>query len=66
MLLKFQSDLAYQIRLLSQAQSYTGTDRGEVNSMIASLEDSRRQAEKEAEETEVLLAEARQVKEDLE
>ena len=51
--------------IISQAQSYTGTDRGEVNSMIASLEDSRRKAEKEAEETEVQLAEARLVKEDL-
>lgn len=51
--------------IITQAQTYTGTDRGEVNSMIASLEDSRRQAEKDAEETEVHLAEARKVKEDL-
>ncbi|MFJ7826996.1 endonuclease MutS2 [Psychrobacillus sp. NPDC096623] len=52
--------------IINQAQTFTGTDRGEVNSMIASLEDSRRQAEKDAEETEVHLAEARKVKEDLE
>lgn len=52
--------------IIKQAQTFTGTDRGEVNSMIASLEDSRRQAEKDAEETEVHLVEARKVKEDLE
>ena len=52
--------------IIDQAQTYTGTDRGEVNSMIASLENSRRQAEKDAEETEVHLAEALKVKEDLE
>ncbi|SDM76854.1 DNA mismatch repair protein MutS2 [Psychrobacillus sp. OK028] len=52
--------------IINQAQTFTGTDRGEVNSMIASLEDSRRQAEKDAEETEVHLVEARKVKEDLE
>ncbi|MEK3980998.1 endonuclease MutS2 [Psychrobacillus sp. FSL K6-2836] len=52
--------------IINQAQTFTGTDRGEVNSMIASLENSRRQAEKDAEETEVLLAEARKVKEDVE
>ena len=52
--------------IISQAQTYTGTDRGEVNSMIASLEDSRRQAEKDAEETEEQLEEAKLVKENLE
>lgn len=52
--------------IISQAQTYTGADRGEVNSMIASLEASRRQAEKDAEETEEQLVEAKQVKEDLE
>ena len=52
--------------IIKQAQTFTGTDRGEVNSMIASLENSRRQAEKDAEETEVHLAEARKVKEDVE
>lgn len=52
--------------IIAQAQSFTGTDRGEVNSMIASLEESRRQAEKDAEETEDQLEEARLVKEELE
>ncbi|SER89341.1 endonuclease MutS2 [Psychrobacillus sp. OK032] len=52
--------------IISQAQTYTGADRGEVNSMIASLEASRRQAERDAEETEEKLEEAKQVKEDLE
>jgi DNA mismatch repair protein MutS2 len=52
--------------IIVQAQSFTGTDRGEVNSMIASLEESRRQAEKDAEETEDQLEEARLVKEELE
>ena len=52
--------------IIKQAQTFTGTDRGEVNSMIASLENSRRQAEKDAEETEAHLAEARKVKADVE
>ncbi|MFJ8063259.1 endonuclease MutS2 [Psychrobacillus sp. NPDC096426] len=52
--------------IISQAQTYTGADRGEVNSMIASLEASRRQAERDAEETEEQLDEAKRVKEDLE
>jgi len=52
--------------IINQAQTFTGTDRGEVNSMIASLENSRRQAEKDAEETEAHLAEARKVKADVE
>lgn len=52
--------------IINQAETYTGTDRGEVNSMIASLENSRRQAERDAEETEVHLTEARKVKEDVE
>ncbi|WP_391202363.1 endonuclease MutS2 [Psychrobacillus sp. L4] len=52
--------------IIAQAQSFTGTDRGEVNSMIASLEESRRQAEKDAEETEYQLEGARLVKEELE
>ena len=42
--------------IIHQAKSYTGTDRREVNSMIASLEESSRQAEKEAEEAEELLS----------
>ncbi len=52
--------------IISQAQTFTGTDRGEVNSMIASLEDSRRQAERDAEETEVKLEKAKRLKDDLE
>lgn len=52
--------------IINQAQTFTGTDRGEVNSMIASLENSRRQAEKDAEETEANLVEARKVKADVE
>ena len=52
--------------IINQAQTFTGTDRGEVNSMIASLENSRRQAERDAEETEAHLAEARKVKADVE
>lgn len=52
--------------IINQAQTFTGTDRGEVNSMIASLENSRRQAEKDAQETEAHLVEARKVKADVE
>lgn len=52
--------------VIQRAKSFTGTDRHEVESMIASLEESRRRAEKEAEEAHQLLAEAEQLKLDLE
>lgn len=52
--------------IITQAKSFTGTDRHEVESMIASLEKSRLQSEREAEEAHELLEEAEQLKAQLE
>lgn len=52
--------------IINQAKSYTGTDRREVESMIASLEESRRRAEQEAEEAHEILEEAQQLHAQLE
>lgn len=52
--------------IISHAKSFTGTDRKEVDSMIASLEKSRREAERDAEETRSVLEESETLKEDLE
>ncbi len=51
--------------LIKRAKTFTGTDRGEVDSMIASLESSRVQAEKDAEETHRLLEETETLKREL-
>lgn len=52
--------------IIDQAKSYTGTDRHEVESMIASLEQSRLRAEREAEEAYELLEEAEKLRNELE
>lgn len=52
--------------IIQQAKSFTGSDRHEVESMIASLEQSRRQSEREAEEAHALLEEAQKLREELE
>lgn len=52
--------------IINQAKSYTGTDRREVESMIASLEESRRRAEQEVEEAHEILEEAQQLHAQLE
>lgn len=52
--------------IIQQAKSFTGTDRREVESMIASLEESKRRAEREAEEAHSLLEEAQRLHEELE
>lgn len=52
--------------IIQQARSFTGSDRHEVESMIASLEESRRRSEREADEAHVLLEEAQQLHEQLE
>lgn len=44
--------------IIDRAKSFTGTDRHEVESMIASLEESRRRSEREADEAHALLEEA--------
>lgn len=51
--------------IISHAESFTGTDRGEVDMMIASLEESRKQAEQDALETTRVLEESEQLKRDL-
>jgi DNA mismatch repair protein MutS2 len=52
--------------IINQAKSFTGTDRREVESMIASLEESRRRAEQEAEEAHEILEEAEVLHKELE
>ncbi|KGR83305.1 endonuclease MutS2 [Lysinibacillus odysseyi] len=52
--------------IINQAKSFTGTDRHEVESMIASLEQSRLQSEREADEAHELLEEAAELKAQLE
>ena len=52
--------------IISHAKSFTGTDRREVDSMIASLEKSRRESEQDAEQAAELRAEAASLKKQLE
>ena len=52
--------------IIDRAKSFTGTDRGEVESMIASLEDSRVRSEKDADETHDVLLETERLKRELE
>lgn len=51
--------------IIETAKSYTGTETHEVESMIASLETSRRQAERDAEESARLLEESNALRADL-
>ncbi|MGE6488229.1 endonuclease MutS2 [Paenisporosarcina sp. NPDC076898] len=51
--------------IIKHAQSFTGTDRHEVESMIASLEVSRKQSEKDAEQSHALLVESEKIQADL-
>ncbi|WP_075620010.1 endonuclease MutS2 [Paenisporosarcina indica] len=51
--------------IIKYAQSFTGTDRHEVESMIASLEVSRKQSEKDAEQASALRIESERIREDL-
>lgn len=51
--------------IINQAKSFTGTDRHEVESMIASLEESRVKSEKDADEAYGLLQEASYLHEQL-
>ena len=52
--------------IIERAKSFTGTNRGEVESMIASLEDSRIRSEKDADETHEILLETERLKQELE
>lgn len=58
--------LGLQERIIERAKTFTGTDRGEVDSMIVSLETSRVQSEKDAEQTHEVLLETEQLKRELE
>lgn len=58
--------LGLQDSIIDQAKSYTGSDRHEVESMIASLEESRRRSEREADEAHALLEEAQNLRDELE
>lgn len=51
--------------IITHAQSFTGTDRHEVESMIASLEVSRKQSERDAEQSSLLRIESEKIKADL-
>lgn len=51
--------------IIENAKAYTGTDRHEVDAMIASLEESRRKAEADAERSRHLMVEAEALQKDL-
>lgn len=51
--------------IIENAKAYTGTDRHEVDAMIASLEESRRKAEADAERSHHLMVEAEALQKDL-
>lgn len=53
-------------QIIERAKTFTGTDRGEVDSMIASLEDSRIRSERDADETHEVLLETERLKAELE
>ncbi|AXH99389.1 endonuclease MutS2 [Sporosarcina sp. PTS2304] len=57
--------LGLHTHIIDRAKTFTGEDRGEVDSMIASLETSRVQSEKDAERTHELLIETEKLKKDL-
>ena len=58
--------LGLKANIINRAKSFTGTDRHEVESMIASLEESRVRSEREADEAHALLEEAQYLHEQLE
>lgn len=58
--------LGLSTHIIERAKSFTGTDRGEVESMIASLEDSRVRSEKDANQTHEMLLETERLKRELE
>ncbi|MER2190342.1 MAG: endonuclease MutS2 [Solibacillus sp.] len=58
--------LGLQNTIIDRAKSFTGTDRHEVESMIASLEESRLRSEREADAAHALLEEAQVIRAELE
>lgn len=51
--------------IINRAKTFTGTDRHEVESMIASLEESRRRSENDAEQSAILLRESEALRTEL-
>ncbi|MEK5077585.1 endonuclease MutS2 [Solibacillus sp. FSL W7-1436] len=58
--------LGLSSNVIDHAKSFTGTDRHEVESMIASLEESRLRSEREADEAHLLLEDAQKIRTELE
>jgi DNA mismatch repair protein MutS2 len=64
--LEISRRLGLSDHIIERAKAFTGTNRGEVESMIASLEDSRIRSEKDADETHEILLETERLKKELE
>ncbi|MFJ7736883.1 endonuclease MutS2 [Lysinibacillus sp. NPDC097287] len=62
---EISSRLGLPESIIDRAKNFTGTDRHEVESMIASLEESRRQSEDDAERSHALLLESEALREEL-
>ncbi len=63
---EISSRLGLPEAIINRAKSFTGTDRHEVESMIASLEETRRQSEDDAERSHDLLLESESLRKELE
>lgn len=63
---EISSRLGLSTTIIDRAKGFTGTDRHEVESMIASLEESRLRSEKEADAAHKLLEEAQTLRQELE
>ncbi|MGE7674070.1 endonuclease MutS2 [Lysinibacillus sp. NPDC094403] len=62
---EISSRLGLPESIIDRAKSFTGTDRHEVESMIASLEETRRQSEDDAERSHELLMESEDLRKEL-
>ncbi|MGE7946749.1 endonuclease MutS2 [Lysinibacillus sp. NPDC093688] len=62
---EISSRLGLPESIIDRAKNFTGTDRHEVESMIASLEESRRQSEDDAERSHELMIESEALREEL-
>lgn len=62
---EISSRLGLSKEIIDRAKTFTGTDRHEVESMIASLEESRRQSEDDAERSHALLLESEALRKEL-
>jgi len=62
---EISSRLGFPESIIDRAKDFTGTDRHEVESMIASLEETRRQSEDDAERSHALLLESETLRKEL-